>query len=343
MRQHGHHSEFRELAARKNVSPDNGCIRRNHFMSAIQIKPTIRRLLRAHTFTALTLITLAVGIGANSAIFSVIRGVLLKPLPYPDSERLVSIWETAPGIGIKELNASPATYFTFREENRTFQDIGIWRGDGVSITGVSVPEQTPALMVSDGVLPMLGIAPARGRWFTHKDDQPDSPKTLMLAWGYWQRRFGGDDSVIGRRILADGEPREIIGVMPREFKMINVNADVILPLQLDRGKVFIGNFSYQSFGRLKPGVSMEQASADIARMLPMLNAKFPPAPGMSAKMLEEARLGPSLRPLKKDVIGDIGKVLWVLMGTIGIVLLIACANVANLMLVRAEGRQQELA
>jgi putative ABC transport system permease protein len=308
-----------------------------------EAKPVLRRLLHAPMFTAITLITLAIGIGANSAIFSVLNGVLLKSLPYPNPDQLVAIWETAPGLGIGDLNASPATYFTFREENRTFQDTGLWRHDSVSVTGIGEPEQVDSLFVTDATLPILGVQPIRGRWFTRQNDSPGSPETVMLTYGYWQRKFGGDPSVIGRRIMIDGSAHEVIGVMPRTFLFMNGHPALILPFQLDRNKTIIGNFSFLAIARLKPAVTIAQADADVARMLPMMSRKFPPAPGMNAKMLEEARIGPSVRPLKVDVVGDIGKMLWVLMGTVGTVLLIACANVANLLLVRAEGRQQELA
>jgi len=244
---------------------------------------------------------------------------------------------------MKDLNASPATYFTYREESRTFQDIGLWRNDSVNVTGVGEPEQVACLTVTDGLLPILGVQPVRGRWFTRKDDLAGSPETVMLAYGYWQRKFGGDDSVIGRRIMVDGEAREVIGIMPRRFGFMDRSAALILPFQFDRGKTFIGNFSFRAIARLSPGASIAQANADEARMIPMMMRKFPPARGISLQMFEQARLGPNIRPLKVDVVGDIGTVLWVLMGTVGAVLFIACANVANLMLVRAEGRQQELA
>ena len=310
---------------------------------ANEVKPVFRRLMRSPMFTAITLITLAVGIGANTAIFSVLNGVLLKPLPYPDPDRLVAIWEKAPGLGPMDLNASPSTYFTFREENHTFEDTAIWNNYSVSVTGSGEPEQVEILAVTDGALPILGIAPFRGRFFTQRDDEPSSPGTVMLSYGYWQRKFGGDPSILGRRIIIDGQAHEVIGIMPQSFHFLDQRFSLILPIQLDRSKTFIGNFSWQALARLKPGATLAQASADVGRMLPLMMRKFPPAPGMSLKMIEEARLGPNLRPLKKDVVGDIGNVLWVLMGTIGAVLLIACANVANLLLVRAEGRQQELA
>ena len=165
----------------------------------------------------------------------------------------------------------------------------------------------------------------------------------MLAHGYWQRRFGGDASVIGRRVIMDGRAREIIGVMPEGFRFTDVRPEVILPFQLNRSKVFIGDFSYQAVARLKAGVTIEQANADTRRMLPMLAQKFPPLPGrnFSLALLNEMR--PNVRPFKTDIIGDIGNVLWILMGTVGVVLLIACANIANLLLVRMDGRQQEFA
>jgi putative ABC transport system permease protein len=307
------------------------------------MKPILRRLARSPVFAVIILITLAIGIGANTAIFSVLNGVLLKPLPYPDSDRLVAIWETSHLQGMPQLNASPSTYFTFREDGRAFQDIGIWRNDSVNITGTREPEQVAALDVTDGVLPVLGVQPVRGRWFTRKDDAPGGPKTVILTYGYWQRKFGGEASAIGRRILVDGEASEIIGIMPADFRFMNSAAALIEPLQLDRAKTFVGNFSYQAVARLKPGATLAQANADVARMLPMMLEKFPMAPGISLKMAQEAHFGPSVRPLKNDVVGNIGSVLWVLMATIGVVLFIACANVANLMLVRAEGRQQELA
>ncbi|MDR3699327.1 MAG: ABC transporter permease [Candidatus Sulfopaludibacter sp.] len=308
-----------------------------------QLQQVGRRLRRSPAFTGIVILTLAVGIGANAAIFSVLNGVLLKPLPFADPGRLVGVWQTAPGLGIKQLEAAPATYFTYREEGRAFQDIGIWRRDSVSVTGIAEPEEVPALEVTDGVLPVLGIAPMLGRGFTRQDDSPGAPKTVILSYGYWQKHFGGDPSALGRILTLDGDLRQIIGVLPRDFRFMNFQHSLVLPFQLDRSKVFVGNFSYQAVARLRSGVTLAAANADVARMIPMLMDKFPPAPGMSPKMLDEARLGANVHSLKEDVVGDVGTVLWLLMGTVGIVLFIACANVANLLLVRAEGRQQELA
>jgi predicted permease len=295
-------------------------------------------------FTGVALATLALGIGANTAIFSVVNSVMMKPLPYPRAESLVGVWHSAPGVtGIGDnLNCSPTMYFTYRDENRSFQDFGLWQSDGASVTGIGDPEQVRALTVTYGTLQALGVQPKLGRWFSQADDTPGSPETVILTYGYWQRRFGGDKSAIGRTITVDSRPHNVIGVMPAEFGF-RQNPELILPQRFDRNKIFLGNFSYQGIARLKPGVTLEQANADVARMLGIWLKAWPPPPGFSRALFENARLGPKVQPLKQEVVGDIGATLWVLMGTIGLVLLIACANVANLLLVRAEGRQQELA
>jgi predicted permease len=307
------------------------------------LKHVLRRLAKSPMFTVMAVVTLAIGVGANTAIFSVLEGVLLKPLPYPHPEALIAVDHTAPGVNLTSAGAAPFLYFTYREEGRTFEDIGMWTADALSVTGLAEPEQVDGIDVTDGVLPLLGARPLLGRLFLRQDDSPGSPETAMLSFGYWQTRFGGDASAIGRRILVNGRPREIIGVLPAQFRFLDLKPALFLPLQQDRSKTYLGNFSYYAMARLKPGVTMAQATADVARMIPMALRKFPPFPGYTAKMFDEARLGPSLRSLKRDLIGDIGNVLWVLMGTIGMVLGIACANVANLLLVRTEGRQQELA
>jgi predicted permease len=308
-----------------------------------QLSHVARRLTRAPLFTAVTLLTLAVGIGANSAIFSVINGVLLKPLPYPEPDRIVGVWHTAPGLGFKQLNASPSTYLTYREENRVFEESGVWQGDSDTITGVGEPEQVDAINVTYGILPVLGVQPVIGRVFTEKDDTPGSPETVMLSYAYWQRKFGGDPHTVGKRLIVDGKAKDIIGVLPQSFRFLDRHPAVILPLRFNRAEVFVGNFSFQGLARLKPGVTVAQANADVGRMIPMMVTRFKLPPGFSFEMFNQARIGPNIHLFKEDVVGDVGKVLWVLMATVGIVLFIACANVANLFLVRAEGRQQELA
>jgi putative ABC transport system permease protein len=304
---------------------------------------TLRRLARSPMFTAISLVTLAIGIGANTAIFSVVEGVLLKPLPYPHGEQLIALWHTAPGVNIKDVNMAPSLYFVYSDESRAFQDVSMWQDGTSSVTGLAEPEEVPVLLVTNRLLPILAVQPALGRGFTASDDDPKSARTVMLSDGYWRARFGGDRTVLGRRIMVDGNAREVVGVLPPSFQFMDQKISLLMPLRFNRSEVHLGNFSYQGVARLKPGVTMVQSNADIARMLPLASEKFPPPSGYSAKMFEDARIGPNLRLLKDDLLGDIGNTLWVLMGTVGMVLLIACANVANLLLVRADGRQQELA
>ncbi|MBZ5570473.1 MAG: ABC transporter permease [Acidobacteriia bacterium] len=309
-----------------------------------QLKQVVRRLVRKPGFTVVTLITLAAGIGGNTVVFSVVEGILLKPLAYPHAEELVSIMHSAPGINIPVLPSSPSSNIIYREQNRTFQDVALFARDSVSVIGVSEPEQVQALDVTDGLLPILGVPPALGRFFSRQDDTAGAPDTVILMHGYWQRKFGGDPTVIGRSVMVDGKSREIIGVMPKQFHSIDTEDPALLiPFQFDRAKLKLGNFSYSGIGRLKPGITMEQAKGDLARLIPVVEQSFPAPEGFSLKMFEDAHLAPNLSSLKTYVVGDVGKTLWILMGSIGLVLLIACANVANLLLVRVEGRSQELA
>src|SRR3954454_3331591 len=185
----------------------------------------VRRLVKAPLFTVVTLVTLAVGIGANAAIFSVIYGVLLKPLPFAEPERLVSIWHTAPGMGIPQLNDSPSTYFIYREHSRVFQDVGLWNTGSASITGRGEPERIRLLYVTDGFLPVLGVTPAAGRVFRRRDDVPSAPDTVMLTWGYWQRKFG-KGPVVGQTLTVSGKPAEIIGVLPRSFSFLPTDPEI---------------------------------------------------------------------------------------------------------------------
>jgi predicted permease len=309
-----------------------------------QLRLVFRRLSKAPLFTTITLLTLAVGIGANTVIFSVVEGVLLKPLDYPQSDRLVGVWHRAPGIGMQKLPSAPYLYYTYSEQSKTLDGIGVYRSYSMSVTGDGQPQQVPVFQVTAGMLPMLGVTPALGRAFTPGDDSPNAPETALITNGYWLQRFGGSPSAVGRTIIADGKPREIIGVLPRSFHLLDEkDAAFVLPMRSDRSKVQLGNFDGTTIARLKPGVTLAQAQADLNRLVSVANRSFPAPHGFSAELFEKAQIQTDLHPLKQDVVGDIGKVLWILMASIGIVLLVACANVANLLLVRVEGRRQELA
>lgn len=321
-----------------------------HFLETLiqDTRYSLRILRTSPRFAAVAVLTLALGIGATTATFSVLDGVVLKPLSYPHPEQLVSVEVTPLALDPSLRGMAPEEYFVFREQSHTFQDIGIYAETDtdrdVNVTGFAEPERVHALGVTHGVLSVLGIPPMFGRIFSQSDDSPGALPTAILTYGYWQRKFSADPSAVGKTIIVDGIARQIIGVLPRNFRFLDAqDLALILPLQLDRNKTSLANFSYFGIARLNAGTTLTQASADVARMIPIALDTFPPPPGLSLDLLKKARLAPNLLPLKQDVVGNIGLLLWVLMGSIGLVLLIACANVANLLLVRTEGRQHELA
>ena len=311
------------------------------------LRLALRRLRRSPGFAITVLLTLAIGIGANTAVFSVINSVLLHPLPYPDSDQLVSLRLNAPGAaGLadfqKGLPLSPSMYFTFSESNRAFQSLGAWTSHKANVTGHATPEQVNVVLVTDGILEALGVPPLAGRELTAADQVPNGAKNVVLSYGYWQRRFGAGRSVIGRTIVIDSQARTIVGVMPRGFRVVDHDFDVLVPFAFDRNKQTLADFELQGLGRLKPGVTIPQANADIARLIPVWMDSFSNGPDSDSHWYEKWRITPDFHSLKHEVVGDVGSVLWAVMGTIGIVLLIACVNVANLLLVRAEARQLEL-
>jgi predicted permease len=314
----------------------------------VDLKHVCRRLGRSPGFAITVLLTLAIGIGANTAVFSVLNSVLLRPLPYPEPQDLVSLHLNAPGApGLaefrSELRLSASMYFTFASHNRTFQSMGVWGPGTASITGLAQPEQVNTAQISDGVLETLSVPAFRGQWLTAADQDPHGLGRVMLSYGYWQRRFGGDLGVIGRTISVNSQPRVIAGVMPRGFRVVNYDFDLLIPMALDPVKEQLAGFAYRGIARLRPGVAIEQANADVAGLLNVWMDSWSNGPGSDPHFYLNWKITPALEPLKETVVGSIHTVLWVVMATIGVVMLIACTNVANLLLVRAEARQQELA
>jgi putative ABC transport system permease protein len=307
------------------------------------VKHSLRRLIKSPAFALTALITVGAAIGANALIFSVVNGVILKPLPYTAPESLVGVWLVAPGVMPGPSPQSASSYFMLRESAQSFEDVGLWSSRSATITGRGEPEQVETLNVTDGTLAILGIRPELGRGFTREDDAFGGPMTVIVTHQYWQRVLAADPSAIGKSLIVDGTPREVIGVLPPDFTFLRANPSVIVPFRFNRATVRVGGFCCQGIGRLKPGVSIAQANADVERLLPSMTSRFPLPPGFTQKMFDDARFGSLVRPLDVDVVGDIGNMLWILLGTVALVLLVACANVANLFLVRAEARQQELA
>jgi predicted permease len=312
------------------------------------LKLALRRLRKSPGFSITVLLTLAIGIGANTAVFSVVNSILLKPLPYPQPEQLAVVWLHAPGAAgltnfSEGLRLSPSMYLTFAEHNRTLQSIGVWISGTANVTGLAEPEEVHTTYISDGVLQTLNVPPAAGRWILTPDQVPHSREVVMLSYGYWQRRFGGDRSVIGRNIEVDSQTREVVGVMPRGFEVMNQDFDLLIPLAFDPRHQILAGFGYNGIARLKPGVTIGAANADIARMLDIWMDSWTNGDGGDPHFYRTWRISGAIRSMKDEIIGNVGSVLWVVMGTIGVVMLVACTNVANLLLVRTDGRQQELA
>ncbi len=314
----------------------------------MDLKHVCRRLGRSPGFAVTVVLTLAIGIGANTAVFSVLNSVLIRPLPYPEPQQLVAMRLNAPGApGLTdfrdELRLSASMYLTFAAHNSSFQSMGVWLPGTASITGIAQPEQVNTALITDGVLQTLDVPAAAGQWLTAADQEPRGAQRVMLGYGYWQRRFGGDPGVVGRTISVDSQSRVIAGVMPRGFKVVSYDFDLLVPLAFDPVNQPLAGFAYRGIGRLRPGITISQADADVSRLLNVWMDSWTNGPGTDSHWYLKWKITPAFQPLKEQVVGSVGNVLWVVMATIGVVMLIACTNVANLLLVRADGRQQELA
>ena len=305
------------------------------------LRTTARALRRAPGFFFIAILTLAVGIGANAAIFTVVNAVLLQPLPYPESERIMGVSNTAPGLGMDDLEMSDGTFFVYRRDNRSFADLGIFWDGSVTLTGGQTPERVPASGVTAGIFAVLRQPAALGRTVQVEDEHPGAPPVAVLSHGLWRRRFGGDPQVIGTMLRVDGVSTRIVGVMPAGFHFPSAEIELWVPMTIDPDNLQVGNFNYAGIGRLRPGVTPAGAARELSglvmRLTELPNAVIDPA------MIRAARFAVLVDPLRDEVVGDVERVLWLVLGSVGIILLIACANVANLFLVRAEGRQREVA
>ena len=302
------------------------------------VRYTVRALIKNPGFTLIAVLMLVLGIGATTAMFSVINGVLIRPLPYPGQDRLIELVHEAPGLRISELFASPAIYFVYRDHSQAFESVALWDWDASpsTVTGSGEPEAVQSLVVTHEFLSMLGAAPILGRGFSEADDVAGSTPTVIISYGYWRRHFGGTGG-LGQTLVVDGIPRQVIGVLPQWFRFFDYPAEIFFPLQPVRSAARWPSFDGRGMARLKRGVTLEAANADVRRMIPILHTEF------GGNFSEDARFGPRLRFLKDSVVGKFGDTLWLLMATIGLLLLIACVNVASLITARVQTRRHELA
>jgi putative ABC transport system permease protein len=316
-----------------------------HALRFAEIRFAARRLARVPSFTVAAVFVLALGIGATTAVFSLVNGVLLRPLPYPAADRLVWLGHSVEVSGVDKADQSDASFLLYQEHAGAFDGIAISRDADVNLGAVDADaaraERVAAMTVSANLFDVLRVRPEIGRAFREGEDRATAPKVAILSHALWQENFHGDPSVIGKHILVDGVPREIVGVMPRGFAYPSPTTQLWMPLPLDRATANAGSFNYRGVGRLKNGVSVEAARADLERVLPRLLDEFPS--GIPPAMWAQAHVRPIVTPLRDSMVGDVSRLLWILLGSVSLVLVIACANVANLFLVRGESRQLELA
>lgn len=302
------------------------------------IRRSSRGLLRVPAFTAVCVLTLTVGIAAATAIFSIVNGILLTPLPYPEPERLVGLWHTAPKLGFNKLSQSTGTYLLYREHNRSFEDIALYRSSQVNVTGDGAPERLPAAFITPSLFSVLRVKPSLGRAFTAEEGRPGTAPVVLVSDQFWRQRFAADPRALGRQMRINGVPREIVGVMPAGFEFPRPDTDLWMPLEIDPAQARLGEFGPSAVARLRPQTTPAAAQADLERLLVELSSR-------DRAISEMIRDGfhAWVRPLHEDVVGDIGHTLWLLLGAVGFILLIACANVSNLLIVRGEGRRRETA
>ena len=307
-----------------------------------QLRLLFRRVRANPGFTLLSLLTLAVVVGANVAIFAIVNAVLLRPLPLPDSERLVALRHAAPGLAqLDELPVSDALHFLYADESRTLESVAAYRDEQVSFTGPENPQRVEASSVTASFFDVLRTPPRLGRSFTAEEDRPGAAPVIVLSDGLWRSRFGAELGVVGRVVEIDGESVEVVGVMPPGFSFSQQEIDLWRPLRLDRENVQLGAFGINAVARIADGSTLGQVRAELGAMISNLVEIFPDEG--AAPILANAGFRPLVDPAREVVVGDIEATLWILLGAVGFLLLIACANVANLFLVRSEARHGEVA
>jgi predicted permease len=348
-------AEFGDLAASRHelAVVDRRRRRRERLAHVIEtiaqdFRYASRALDRSPAFTVTAIATLVIGVGAAVAVFAVVDHVLVRALPYPEADRLVGAWHDMPSIDLHRMNQSATTFLTYESESHAIDGIGIYNERAVNVADRSAqsdPQRIDAGWFTASLFSVLGVSPIRGRVFTQSEDAPTGAPVMLISEGFWRAHFGGDPKILGRMLEVNSVNREIIGVMPSNFRFPAAETEIWIPLSLDRANPPPSAFSYNAVARLKRGVSIAEAQRDFAAVLPRVLDLYPNfVPGITTRMmLDQAKPVPVLTPFREDVTGGIAGTLWMMAAAAALLLIVACVNVANLTIVRADARRRELA